>query len=318
MKLKLILLILPAMIWSCNEVNDLQPVEPETVPQATIEIVRKAFPEAKDVVFKSLLNNKIWEAKFTSGTDKYTSLVDDVKMWETWREMPDSLPPFLQVVLDKTPFAGGNFSQNAEDITYYKSYDRRNVATYSFRGADYFFEWFINVTPNSPGTATFQLYKYRLNLFQEKELPSTIRKFIDSRPELKFSTAQVLVKPDYKKQFLVALEYKKGDNTRLGNLLFDEGGNLRWIDREFNRPEVYSEESNIKVMPPKIQQYLDGLTELTDFHPQTLPYDQWRGEYDGVSSYYIRLYHRGNAEFCEMYFDQDENLLFKRYFVSFQ
>ena len=305
------------MLGACNQVNDLQPDEPG-IPEEAIGVVKKKFPNATDIVLKTLLDKKIWEVKFASNKDRYTSLADASKMWETFRANPDSVPALLGELLGGSSFQGGGFSVNSEDIAFYTTVERRNRLIYSFKGTDYAFGWQrYNGQNYKPTTASFEFAMYKLAITDFQDFPTAVKDYILADKGLAFQNGEIRVLLNYEKQYMIRVNFTKNDKLLSGTMLFDDKGVLRWTSREFNQPDQYSPDSNIDSLPDPIARVLEQSDELNGFQFQSPELDRWRGEYNGVTSYYLRLRNKGNAEVCELYFDKDGVLLNKRYFVIF-
>ncbi len=305
------------MLGACNQVNDLQPDLPG-IPEEAIGVVKKEFPNATDIILKTLLDKKIWEVKFTSEKNRYTSLANTSKMWETFRANHDSVPALLGELLGGTSFQGGTFSVNSEDIAFYSTGERRNRLVYSFKGTDYVFDWQrYNGQNYRPTSANFEFAMYKLAINDFQDFPTTVKDYILADKGLAFLNGEIRILLNYEKQYVIRVNFTKNDKLLTGTMLFDEKGALRWISREFNQPDQYSPESNIDSFPDPIARILEQSEELKSFQYQSPETDKWRGEYNGVTSYYLKLRNKGNAEVCELYFDKDGILLNKRYFVSF-
>ncbi|NIJ53791.1 hypothetical protein [Dyadobacter arcticus] len=317
MKTSALFVLSVLLITSCNQVNDLNPVDPNAEPAAAVEVVKGRFPQAQNLVFKTIITSKIWEVAFGSGVDKYTSLVDKTKMWETFRANPDSVPILLNDLLLTSSFKGGTFSENAEDIDFYPFAERRNRLIYTLNGADYSFNWYRYKGENyRPTNVTFDKYKYKIQFSTQENFPQTLREYLTAQ-SLTFRFGEVRVRLNDEKQYWIQVEFKRSGTDFLGFMLFDDKGKLKWTSREFNQPIPDDQVTNIETLPAVIQQHLDNSPELVGFRYYTSGLDKWRSEFDGLSSYYLRLRNKDYAELCELYFDQDGNLLNQRYFISF-
>nr|WP_295930554.1 hypothetical protein [uncultured Dyadobacter sp.] len=304
--LALIMAIALAMC-SCNNLNDLRPVDPATViPEATVKVVKGKFPKAEDLVFKPILQDKIWEVKLKSEADRYTSLVDNGKMWETFKVSADGVPSALQESLQKTALGNGTLSAPA---TGFFAASTKNKLMYSFRGENYSFEW-SGVNPGSNSWASFDPALYRITTFDKSDLPAFVSDTMKVIPNMNFVTAQTWVRLDYTKLYYVIGSTWDGTKSERVSMLFDEKGKLRWSSTAFTEPGVTGATSNLPTVPAQIQQYVAGLTELTGFEYERKLVSNYRG----LTSYYIRL--AAGAGRCELYFDQDFNVLNKKYAVT--
>ncbi|MCE6987992.1 hypothetical protein [Dyadobacter sp. CY323] len=307
--------IVITILWavSCNQVNDLNPVDPGTDPTEAVKVVKSRFPNAKDLVFKTIMSSKVWEVGFNLEADKYTSLVDQTKMWETFRSNADTVPALLQDLMPGSVFIGGVFSDNAEDIDFYPTSERRHRLIYKFNNTDYSFDWRrYQGTNYRPTNATFELIKYHIPISKMEDFPEEIRTYMAGKKELTLVGGEARVMLNYEKQYWMQVFVKRNNQDYVGFLIFDEKGNLRWMSQDFT-----DNATNLETLPKAIQRELDRSPELQGFKYMSPQYDRYKGEYDGKLSYYLKLTSPSYSQVCELYFDQEGNLLNKRYFVSF-
>ena len=299
-------------VTGCNQVNDLQPMEPQAVPSKVIRQVKDQFPLAENLVFKSLLEKQVWEVKFDANTGKYTSLVDSTKMWETFRANPDHLPAPMTSLLANSSFKGGTFSNNMEDVSFLTTPNQRNKVIYNMLGEDYVFDWLF-VEQRTAG-AILQKGLYLISAANPKLLPAKIQTFIAADPTLSFKYAEIRVLLNYDKIYQVQVNYDRGDRKVVVDLFFDNNGDLKWFSDGFNEPAGGYVPRNFDKVPEPIQQYLDALPELTDFITQPIAARQWKGEYKGISCYTFKFKHITKGEECEFRFDADGKLIYKMYY----
>lgn len=291
-------------ICSCNNLNDLRPTDPgKEIPEAAVKVVKDKFPKAEELVFKPILQDKIWEVKLKSESDRYSSLVDYGKMWETFKVSVDGVPAVLQESLQKTAFGNGTLSAYT---TAFFAASAKNKLMYHFNGENYSFEW-AGVNPSSNSWASFDPALYRITTYERADLPAFVSDTIRGIPNMNFVTAQTWVRLDYSK-----LYYVIGSNNTQServSMLFDEKGKLRWSSTAFTEPGVTGVPSNLETVPAPIQQYVASLPELAGFAYERKLVSNYRG----LTSYYITL--TANTGRCELYFDQDFNVLNKKYAV---
>ena len=301
-------------VTACNQVDGLQPVKPGAVPSVLIRHVTDQFPQAENLVFKPLLEKRVWEVKFDAGNDKYESLVDSLKIWETMRYNPDELPAQMTDLMNSSAFKGGTFSENREAIGFYNTGSRRNKNIYTFHGTDYIFDW-LNVDGKLAG-AMFQRGLYLIGVQDQKQLPDKIQRYLAENAELKFRHAELRVLLNYENIFEVEIGYVKDGRERVVYLYFDNNADLKCFTWGFNEPQSGGSPRNFDQIPDKIQQYLDESPELADFQTSPVAGYQWMSEYKGVKSYTIKFRHKVRSEECEFRFDMDGNLFYKMYFFN--
>ena len=302
-------------LLSCNQVNDLQTVVPEAVPSTVIKNVTDQFPKAENLVFKPLIEKQLWEVRFNSSSDRYVSLVDSLQMAQTYRFNADNIPKEITDLLSTGGLKGGTLSENREDIGFYTTPDRRNKATYTFYGKDYVLEW-LYLTNRTVGLM-FGTTRYSVNVERLSGMPSKAQEFFRANPDLTFDGGGMWIMMDYDKLYDVQVKFQKDGNLVYGRMLFDAGGNLKWISRSFNEPESPQSPTNVTEMPEPMRQYIEASPELTEFYTLSNAGFLWRGEYKGATSYFISFSHKTMSQTCEMFFDKDGNLLLKYYYYGF-
>ncbi|MCE7064589.1 hypothetical protein [Dyadobacter sp. CY326] len=314
MKAFALMIVCLLAITSCNQVNDLQTVEPEPIPSKVIQRVKEQFPVAKDLVFRSLLEKQVWEVKFSSGMDKYVSMVDSLKMWQTFRYNPDSIPKQLTDLLNEGGFRGGKLSENTEDIGFYTTPNRRNKAIYTFYGHDYVLDWlFVDARSVS---LMFSPALYFVTSPKLRELPPKMQDFFNANPDLTYDQGDIYFLLNNEKLFDMQVSFDKDGQRVIGRMLFDSDGDLKWISRAFNEPATPQDPSNVDEMPDAMRQYIESSPELAEFYTLNMAAFKWRSEYKGFSSYYIQFSHKTVRQNCEMFFDKDGNLINKSYYFA--
>lgn len=299
------IILLTLLLYGCNNLNDLRPVDPATeIPEAAVQVVKAKFPKAEELVFRPILADKIWEVKLKSDADRYSSLVDFGKMWETFKVVPDGVPQPLEVSMKTTAFSGGTLSAYA---TSYFATTTPNKLMYSYKGENYSFEW-SGLNPNVNSWASFDQSLYRITTFDVADLPSFVKDTLSKNPDAKFIRGITWVRLDDSKWYYV-VNSQKSSYQEL-HLLFDEKGRLRWSSTGFMQPGVPNTASNLDIVPAQIVQYIQSQPELEGFE-----YDQKIvNKVRGLTSYYITV-KVGGVSRCEFYFDQEFNLLNKKYMV---
>lgn len=316
MKTHLFIIILSVFIGSCNGLNDERPVDPvPEIPAATVNVVKTKFPNAEDLVFKPIMENRVWEVKLRADQQRYTSLVDFGKMWDTFKAIPDSMPRVLDRSLGKSKFSGGALSSYAIGTSAYGSTLYR--LAYNFRGSDYSLEWADYSVGTRLGNVVLDPSLYRITTFDIRDIPLTIKDFIGARSQFTFVSAQTWVRLDYSKMYYVQVKIRKSaGRVDDGGLLFDAQGKIRWFGDGFTQPGVTVTNSNLDIIPEKIRLFIENSPELAGFEYQNKIWN----EFEGAKSYFLkmRIENKGSTEMCEMYFDDEENLLNKKYFVVLQ
>jgi hypothetical protein len=225
------------------------------------------------------------------------------------------MPTVLDKSLGKSKFAGGALSSYSIGTSAYGSKLYRLV--YGFQGNNYSLEWSDYNVASQLGSAILDPSLYRITTFDIRDIPLVIKDFISARSQFTFVSAQTWVRLDYSKMYYVQVKIRKSaGRVDDGGLIFDAEGRIRWFGDGFTQAGVPTVSSNLDPVPEKIQQYIANSPELAGFEYQ----NKIVNELEGVKSYYLKMRYenKSKTEMCEMYFDQDANLLSKRYFLGLQ
>lgn len=308
MKTLALILVVALALTGCNDLKDLRPVDPGTqIPETVVKVVKTKFPNADDLVFKPILEDKIWEVKLKSDAVQYSSLVDYGKIWETFKVMPDGVPPVLQESLKKTAFGDGTLSAYT---TAYFATTANNKLIYNYKGEKYSFEW-AGVYPNTNSSATFDLSLYRITTYDINDLPVAVRDTIKGRTGMTFVVGTTWVGLDDTKRYHVVANQKNGDRTDRISMFFDAAGKLQWSGTDRFKTGAPDSSWQLEAVPTEIEQYIAGIPELAGYQFESKRIHNVRGRI----SYYI-VVRVGGVSWCEFYFDQDFNMLHKKYSVT--
>lgn len=303
-----LIILLALVIAGCNNLNDLRPPDPKPeIPEATVKTVKGKFPKAEELVFKPILEDKIWEVKLKSDSDRYTSLVDYGKMWETFKVSPDGVPSALVASLAKTGFGDGTLSAHS---TGYFAASIANKLIYNYRGENYSFEW-IGISQGGNSSARFDSFLYRITTYDINDLPVAVKDTIQGRPGMTFVTGDTWIKLDDTRQYFVTATQKNGDRVDRISMLFDDKGKLRWSRTDRLKTGGPDSTWELETVPPEIEQYIAGLPELAGYQYERKTISNVRG----MISYYFVL-RIDYLSWCELYFDQNFNMLYKKYSVT--
>lgn len=295
------------VFWGCNNLNDLRPTDPGTeIPEAAVKVVKAKFPNAEELVFKPILEDKIWEVKLKSDADRYSSLVDYGKMWETFRIIPDSVPSTLQEPLKKTAFGDGVLSAYT---TAFFATTAKNKLIYNYKGEYYSFLW-EGFYSSGNSSAMFDPVLYRIATYEINDLPAFVKETITATSDMSFTRGYTWVRLDDTRLYHVFASQKKGDRHDVVSMLFDDKGKLRWSSTFFANLGPPNTSSNLETVPAGIKQYLDSLSELAGYEYER----KLINNVNGLTSYYISVT-VGSISRCELYFDKDFNVLNKSYTV---
>lgn len=308
MKALALIFIAALALAGCNDLKDLRPVDPGTqIPETVVNVVKAKFPKGEELVFKPILEDKIWEVKLKSEAIQYSSLVDHGKMWETFRIMSDGVPAALQESLQKTAFGDGTLSAYT---TAYFATTAKNKLIYNFKNENYSFEW-AGVFPNVNSYAAFDESVYRITTYDIADLPAFVKDTIKTFPKATFVVGYTWVRLDGSRRYYVMGKLNEGGMNDQLSLFFDDKGKLRWMSNLFTQPGAPVLYSNMQPVPAEIEQYLDSQPELAGYQYEK----KLRSYVNGLDSYYI-VVTVGAFSRCELYFDKDFNVLNKKYAVT--
>ncbi|MCF0052162.1 hypothetical protein LXM25_18995 [Dyadobacter sp. LJ53] len=302
-------------IASCNQVNRLEPIEPEPVPGKVIEQIKQWYPNAENMVFKPLLEKLVWEVKFDEGADKYSTLADSTKIWETYRFSSENPPSKLLTLVGNSAFKGGTFSANRDQIGTVAP-DQRNRLIYNLQGNDYSFNWVL--VDNRIAGAAFEETLYWILYEDMSVLPQQTQTYIHADPNIKFVSVEVKISLNYTKSYNVLVSFDKDGVKTYANLLFNEAGDIKWFSRAFNEPDDPNSLPNFDELPDAIQEYIDASPELAGFTTQPVIGMKWMGEYRNAKCYTLRYLNNTTFDFCDLQFDGEGKLVNKSYFIYFQ
>ena len=315
MRVFLLCVICLLSVVSCNQVNQLEPLEPEPVPSKVIAQVKQWYPNAENLVFKPLVEKLVWEVKFDEGANKYVSLADSTKIWETYRFSGESAPPKMLALVEKSAFRGGTFSAN-RDMIGAVAPNEYNRLIYNLHGSDYSFNWVY--VDNRVAGAAFGETLYWILYRDMSTLPQKAQNFINADPQIKYEGLELKVDVNYKKSYEVQVSFDKAGVKTYATFIFNNEGDLQWFSRAFNEPEDLNGPPNYDKLPEAMQQYLDSAKELAGFSSQPIAGMQWMAEYRGEKCYWIRYLNNTTFDFCDLQFDKDGKLVNKMYFIYFQ
>lgn len=106
-------ILLTVLFFGCNRVQELNPGS-GVVPDETIGVVKKKYPAASELVFKSLSENREWMVNFQNLTEKHAAVVTRTAFLSDARLTGAGVPDSLLRVIDKLSIRGGTFSNFRE------------------------------------------------------------------------------------------------------------------------------------------------------------------------------------------------------------
>ncbi len=95
---------------SCNRYTDQQPTPDHGPPAGTVQALTGPYPQAQDILFTTLVPNRLWWATFTQQRQRYQALTSPAQLLTADQLVAGGLPDSLARVLAPTVAAGGRFS----------------------------------------------------------------------------------------------------------------------------------------------------------------------------------------------------------------
>lgn len=263
-KLYILLLILSAIISSCDSVNDLQPQQNlnEAVPQATVNAIRQAFPEATKIKFSTIEKNKVWQSDFEVKIEPMSAVVNNLgEITETYKVTGEvALPENIKTYISSN-YAGATIKNASQQITkdgklegykvLIKSTDNKDIALIFDATGTLTLQIADNKNGNGPAPNPPKIY-----FIEKNALPDVIKTYLSTKhPDYKCIKAAVVVDGDAKNYSIVISQ----DLTSY-EYLFDEKGNVLksnsfGVDAPTNRIE--DKPLNISSLPAPIKVFLD-------------------------------------------------------------
>ncbi|GAB4022216.1 hypothetical protein GCM10028773_34090 [Spirosoma koreense] len=247
----------------CNKVNDIQPNEQEgEVPVSAIEAVTGQFPQAKDMVFKTLEKNRVWQVAFSQNAARYSAATDQQLLLVAYQLADRSVPDSLTSLVRSTVIDGGSFSNlKVQNYSWFKDPANNGqfiLADYDWRGTSYTFRWTVT---NISGrinyvTEMFPYYQLEYRTVTLADLPTTIQESLRNL-RADFNYAIIQVDGHAKKRYSVTVQQA----SNVIALTYNDEGGLTAV----SNPQTTQYFSQTSQLPTAIQAYLRDTPELAGF-----------------------------------------------------
>lgn len=251
-----LLVLFTLSLYSCNRVNEHNP-QPESVPIEVVQIVKDAFPDAVDLVFKPIVAQQIWNANFNSTGKRYSTVVDQNRLLSASELLDMPVPDSLRQAVLQTSFAGGQFS-NFRSMPSIQGDPLHFLAEYEWKGQNFTIKWFPYQAPqlkylimiNRATVSEFYLYTTDI-------LPQTIKDFLAIQHSTLKTGVQVNVAHNGTKTYGIG---SKTSDPGTYNLIFDDSGNL--VYSYMDKVDYYNHLSDY---PPEIQNFVSKNADYNGF-----------------------------------------------------
>ncbi|WP_435356654.1 PepSY-like domain-containing protein [Emticicia sp. SJ17W-69] len=265
--MKNIYILLLALGWifsACDSVKDLQPQQNmnEAVPQATVNAIRQAFPEATKIRFSTIEKNKIWQSDFEVKVEPMSAIVNNLGViTETYKvtgevTLPDNIKSYIS-----TNYAGATIKNASQQIGKDGKVEGYKVFIKTKEGKDNILVFdatgtlTLLITDDRNGN-TPALNPPKIYFIEKNQLPDAINTYLNNKhPGYNCIKAAVIVDGETKTYSVVVSK----DLTSF-EYLFDEKGNvLKSSSFGVNAPPNRMEDKPLisTDLPAVIKAYLD-------------------------------------------------------------
>lgn len=264
----LLLCFITAFTFGCNNVVDVQEPDTEVVPETAISAIKTRYPDAGQFVFKTLIQDQLWKAKFFSRANSYETQVSPSAIsGDVFINTNDV--SLYKGLTDKLVISGGTLSnvqlrENAGDNAARMQYMLNGKAQL----LNYYVlaDWHI-VKLSAP----YPVESYTVEL---SEVPEKIASFC-SQAKIDIDSTQIVVNEDQanKKTYIIHPE------AALFPIFFDQEGNVKWIAKNSDGSAL-EDKRNDEVGSAELFDKIKG--GFTDFNvPNTLAFE---AKYNDLSS----------------------------------
>jgi hypothetical protein len=260
----ILLLVMGWILSACDSVKDLQPQQGlnEAVPQATVNAIRQAFPEATKIKFSTIEKNKIWQSDFEVKVESMSAIVNNLGViTETYKvtgevTLPENIKSYIA-----TNYAGATIKKASQQIGKDGKVEGYKVSIRSKESKE------ITLVFDATGTLTLLVTDDRNTAFpaqnppklyfiEKNDLPEAIKTYLNNKhSDYKCIKAAVIVEGDTKTYSVVISK----DLTSF-EYLFDEKGNvLKSGTFGVNAPPNRFEDKPLTItdLPTGVKAYLD-------------------------------------------------------------
>ncbi len=263
-KIYILLLVMSWFLSACDSVKDLQPQQNlnEVVPQATVNAIRQAFPEATKIKFSTIEKNKVWQSDFEVKVEPMSAVVNNLGViTETYKVTGEvTLPENIKSYISAN-YVGATIKNASQEIGKDGKITGYKVALRSKESKE------ITLIFDATGTLTLLISDDRngnlpalnppkIYFIEKNQLPEVIKTYLSTK-HLDFNCikAAVIVEGDTKTYSVVISK----DLTSF-EYLFDEKGNvLKSGTFGVNAPTNRIEDKVLTIndLSSKIKTYLD-------------------------------------------------------------
>lgn len=227
------ILLLLSIGWffsSCDSVKDLQPQQNlnEAIPQAAVNAIRQAFPEATKIKFSTIEKNKVWQSDFEVKVEPMSAIVDNLGViTETYKvtgevALPENIKSYIA-----TNYVGATIKNASQQLGKDGKIDGYKVTIKSKEGKEITLVFdaigtlTLLITDDKNGNAPAQ-NPPKIYFVEKSALPEVIKAYLNNKhPDYACVKVAVIVDGDTKNYSVVVSK-----DLTLFEYLFDEKGNV--------------------------------------------------------------------------------------------
>lgn len=218
-------LLVFCLFIGCNQVDDIQPADTEQVPVTAIQAIKNRYPVAEDILFKTLVKNKLWKVSFNSNSSAFETQVNETAITAPVLRKAGSDFSFYKGLTDRLAIKGGVFSDlkvDDNDMGLHSAF-----MNYELNGKAYRLHYQLAGSSHQITLLSdFSTYY----VLPDAEVPAKIVKFFSDHSVLLTDYGVfVIVGMDGQKTY--GVYYKPGWTgfaTPFSNLYFDKNADLMW------------------------------------------------------------------------------------------
>ncbi|GAB2790004.1 hypothetical protein GCM10027275_38590 [Rhabdobacter roseus] len=203
----------------------------DKIPVAVVEDLKSKFPNAQDIIYKTVERDKLWEATFMENGKNYYSALGTQGVMVSYLLLTAAPSGTFASILEKVSLPKGKFSDFKENTSTSSSNNAQELtAKYTLDSTAYIFSWF-------PLDATRKKYVVQMRYFSKfdytthlvGDLPTRAQNIIKDNA-LIHKSARIFVNEANEKTYH-SLEHDAANNQL--DYLFDHRGNSIYSSRNF-------------------------------------------------------------------------------------
>ena len=254
---------------SCNRFIDRQPTPDSGPPPASVQALTRQYPQAQDILFTTVVPNRLWQANFVQLRRHYQALTSPTQLLTTDQLAEGSVPDSLARPLEPTVVAGGTFSNfRLRQYDWFRTVTGNGqfiyaYADYTWQQQPYTVYWFIS--PSLVGKAYYNAYllPYQKTDYQTRtlaDLPETIQTSLRDQ-NLLFTLAVIQIDAVNRRRYTLSVQQTSVPlKDQYWQLTYDDSGQLLAATNQATATLFQQRDQ----LPPSIQQYLQR-PELAGF-----------------------------------------------------